>query len=111
VVCSVQAQKFSVQKQLRKRFQRFMVSSCNYNSLLLTVLHGMAREADRVEAMTQGEGAYAAQGATCVERSHFEERAGDYNVAAAVEPFYASALFREAGYSLSDDGQSIVRSR
>ena len=71
----VQAQKFSVQKQLRKRFQRFMVSSSDYNNLLLTVLRGMAREADRLDALTRGDADYEAPAQVTVDKGRFEERA------------------------------------
>jgi hypothetical protein len=71
----LQAQKFSIQKQLRKRFQRFMVSSSDYNNLLLTVLRGMAREVDRLHALTQGNAEYEAPAEVSVDKTRFEERA------------------------------------
>lgn len=71
----VQAQKFSIQKQLRKRFQRFMVSSSDYNNLLLTVLRGMAREVDRLDALTRGDADYEAPAEVSVDKTRFEERA------------------------------------
>jgi hypothetical protein len=71
----LQAQKFSIQKQLRKRFQRFMVSSSDYNNLLLTVLRGMAREVDRLDVLTRGDAEYEAPNEVSVSRARFEERA------------------------------------
>lgn len=50
----VQAQKYSVQKQLRRRFQRFLAAAGDYHHLLLTLLRGMARDAERTAALAAG---------------------------------------------------------
>lgn len=102
---AVQAQKFSVQKQLRKRFQRFMAAQSDYNNLLLTILRGMAREASRMAAMTQGDHAAAAE--VQIDRGRFEERAADYSIT-AVDQFYECKLFQENGFNLAEDGGRIV---
>lgn len=104
----MQAQKFSVQRQLRKRFQRFMASQSDYNNLLLTILRGMAREATRLAAMTAGDGAPAAE--VQIDRGRFEERAADYSIT-AVDQFYECPLFRDNGFNLADDGGRIVMAR
>lgn len=104
----VQAQKFSVQRQLRKRFQRFMASQGDFNNLLLTILRGMAREASRMVAMTQGD--IEAPAAVEIDRSRFEERAADYSIT-AVDQFYECPLFQENGFNLAADGGRIVMAR
>jgi hypothetical protein len=43
----LQAQKYSVQKQLRRRYQRFMSERGDYNSLLLTILRNLVSAARR----------------------------------------------------------------
>jgi hypothetical protein len=101
-----QAQKFSVQKQLRRRFQRFIAEQGDFNSLLLTVLRGMVREAHRTAAMAAG-GAVEPSATVLVDRGRFEERAAEYAIT-NVEPFYSSAMFADQHFSLSDDGTSIV---
>lgn len=101
----VQAQKHNVQKQLRKRFQRFMAAQSDYNNLLLTILRGMARDSARLAAMTAGEA--DAQAEVAIDRGRFEERAADYSIT-AVDQFYECSLFRENGFNLADDGGRIV---
>eukprot|EP00892_Ulva_mutabilis_P011114 jgi/Ulvmu1/8375/UM042_0081.1 len=101
----IQAQKYNVQKQLRRRFQRFMAAQSDYNNLLLTILRGMGREAARMAAMTHGE--VQAQGEVEIDRGRFEERAADYCIT-AVDQFYECTLFRENGFNLAEDGGRIV---
>lgn len=55
-----------------------MVSSSDYNNLLLTVLRGMAREADRLDALTRSEAEYEAPAEVKVDKTRFEERAQVY---------------------------------
>jgi DNA replication licensing factor MCM2 len=107
--CTTQAQKFGVQKQLRKRFQRFLVTQGDYHNLLLTILRGMAREADRLAAMTAG-GAYEPLGAVIVDQERFEERAQDYAIT-NVEAFYTSPLFLQNKFSVDDEHAQIVMAR
>jgi hypothetical protein len=95
-----------VQKQLRRRFQRFLAEQGDYNQLLLTILRNMVRDADRAAALAAG-GLQAPSAEAHVVRSRFEERAQEYQVT-DVDAFYQSPLFAEHGFRVSDDGAHIV---
>lgn len=105
----MQAQKYSVQNQLRRRFQRFMSQQGDFHHLLLTILRNLARDADRAAALAAGGLAAPAPEARVV-RERFEERAAEYQVA-DVAAFYESALFVEHGGRLHEDGVHIVLAR
>lgn len=102
----VQAQKFSVQKQLRRRFQRFMAEQGDYNSLLLTILRGMVRDAERAAALAAS-GLAPAAAEVRVSKERFEERAQEYDIA-DVDAFYNSAMFAEHKFSIAADTAHIV---
>jgi hypothetical protein len=102
----LQAQKHSVQQQLRRRFQRFLAEQGDYNQLLLTILRNMVRDADRAAALAAG-GLQAPSREVHVVRSRFEERAQEYQVA-DVDAFYESSVFAEHGFRLSDGGAHIT---
>jgi hypothetical protein len=104
-----QAQKYSVQKQLRRRFQRFMAEQGDYNSLLLTILRNMVRDADRNAALAAG-GLHEPRGPILVAKDRFEDRAQEYQIN-DVDAFYRSKLFSEHRFSFDEDESHIVMTR
>ena len=105
----MQAQKYSVQKQLRRRFQRFMAERGDYNNLLLTILRNMVRDAERAAALVAG-GIAAAGVAVSVDKERFEERAQEYQIN-DVDAFYRSTLFSEHRFAVDEAAARIVMAR
>ena len=103
----IATQKLSVQKALRRKFRRFIVSPADYAALALLRLQECLRDARRVEAVTgvQEDGAHYV-----VPVRQLEERCRELDIL-DLQPFFASPTFRDAGFTLSLDRQRVLLAR
>ncbi len=105
----VSTQKLAVQKALRRKFARFLVSRADFNALALFKLRECVRDARRVEALTgRGGGAGGGAGGAhwAVPVRQLEERCRDLDIV-DLGPFLASAEFKAAGFELAEGGATI----
>lgn len=86
-----------------------MAEQGDYNSLLLTILRNMVRDADRNAALAAG-GLHQPQGPVLVGKDRFEERAQEYQIN-NFDAFYRSKLFSEHRFSFDEDKSHIVMAR
>ncbi|GAB4814991.1 hypothetical protein N2152v2_002037 [Parachlorella kessleri] len=103
----ISTQKLSVQKALAKKFRRFMTAKADFDQLALYKLQECLREERRMEQVTgQVEDAQY----FTVDVRKLEERMREMDVT-DLQPFFASAVFGEAGFQLTDDRRSIRLAR
>lgn len=107
----ITAQKFSVRRQLRRSFAKFLSSGEDRAHLLLHILQGMMRNEQiyqTVRLRQRGQGLDAIDDLE-VPLSEFEGKARERRIYDVTE-FCSSEAFRDAGYLLDIDRQVISRS-
>ena len=103
----ISTQKLSVQKALRRKFRRFVVTKADFDQLVLFKLQECARDARRVEQIT---GVEEDPSAYVVQVRQLEERCRDMDIT-DLAPFFGSRAFADAGFALSADGNSLRLAR
>eukprot|EP00887_Chlorella_sp_A99_P006785 scaffold2.g6785.t1 len=103
----VSTQKLSVQKALRRKFRRFIVSRADFDQLVLFKLLESLREVRRVEAIT---GVVEDPQNYVVPTRQLEERCRDLDIH-DLQPFFRSATFADAGFQLAHEGTIIQLAR
>lgn len=107
----ITAQKFSVRRQLRRGFAKFLSSGEDRAHLLLHILQGMMRNEQiyRTVRLRQRGRALDAMDMLEVPLAEFEGKARERRIYDVTE-FCNSEAFRDAGYILDNDRQMIIRS-
>ena len=103
----VSTQKLGVQKTLRRKFNRFIVTRGDFNSLVLFKLRECLRDNRQVEQIT-GQVEDAAN--YRVQVRQLEERCRDLDIY-DLAPFLTSREFSQAGFTLDEGGATILLAR
>jgi DNA replication licensing factor MCM2 len=103
----ISTQKLSVQKALRRKFRRFMVAKADFNQLVMFKLQECMRDARRVEQVT---GVVEDETCLTVAVRRLDERCRELDIL-DLQPFFESAAFADARFSLSEDGGVIRLAR
>ena len=106
----ISAQKFSVSRQMKKKFFKFTSGQKEPNELLLYVLHGLLRETVHFQKL-QLEQNIDSEPMTEARISvdDFETRARELQITEIGQPFYTSNEFRSNGFKLAADGTEILK--
>lgn len=99
----ISTQKLSVQKTMRRKFSRFIVTRADFNSLVLFKLRECLRDVRSVEQIT---GQVEDNTHYRVPVRQLEERCRDLDIY-DMAPFFASDDFRKSGFKL-DEGQATI---
>lgn len=103
----IATQKLSIQKALRRKFRRFIVTAADFDALVIFKLQECLRDARRVEALT---GIMDDPMYWKVLVRQLEERCRELDIY-DLTPFFASTSFAKAGFKLTHDKTSIILSR
>ena len=103
----ISTQKLSVQKTLRRKFSRFIVTRGDFNSLVLFKLRECLRDARNIEQIT-GQVEDAAN--YRIPLVQLEDRCRDLDIY-DLEPFMASEEFGKAGFRVDEHRSNILLSR
>ncbi|GAQ88362.1 DNA replication licensing factor MCM2 component [Klebsormidium nitens] len=103
----VSTQKFGVQKQMAKTFNKFLTFKKDYNELLLYVLRQLVREAARLAAML---GAGPPDGRTEVPLHDLQAKAAEYDIN-DLQPFFSSTQFSANNFTLDSERSLIIHER
>mmetsp|Transcript_25307 Transcript_25307/g.42404 ORF Transcript_25307/g.42404 Transcript_25307/m.42404 type:complete len:904 (-) Transcript_25307:420-3131(-) len=104
----IATQKYSVQRTLTRKFKHYLSFQQDFNALALDLLRSLVRETMRYEEV-MGRHWDLAKGVR-LKTKNFQERCREYDIADLV-PFYASPVFLDNGFSLTDDANTIVYTR
>ena len=96
----VATQKYSVQKQLQKRFSQYTSYQRDYNHLLLDALRRLMRETLQYEQVMGV--APGPDEPIRISVKHLEEKAREYDIL-DLQPFYDSAQFADDNFELHAD--------
>jgi DNA replication licensing factor MCM2 len=107
----IMAQKFSVQRPLRRQFMRYLNVGTDLGALLLMKLREIVRERDALDFVRSPVGADAVLGGRLeVKLGELEERAARHGIERRhVLEFLGTAAFRDAGFTYSADRRLVVR--
>ena len=108
----ISAQKFGVQRALRRQFTRYLDADVDMNQLLLNSLRAIVRERQALEFVRTGRASRAAAAeapAVDIPAIELEERASRHNISRQqIEAFFASQAFRNAGFVWDRDRRIIA---
>jgi DNA replication licensing factor MCM2 len=103
----VSTQKLSIQKVMRRKFSRFIVTKGDYNSLVLFKLRECLRDARSIEQIT---GQIQDKDYYNIPLRQLEERCRELGIA-NLAPFMQSSEFTKAGFEFASDGNMIRLAR
>ena len=104
----IQAQKFSVQRSLRRHFMQYISYNKDDNVLLMHVLQGLVKDANEYVSMSQSlsQGADDEDNVIEIDIEHLESRAKELNIH-NLKTFFKSHGFRNGGFQL-DRARGVV---
>lgn len=106
----INAQKYGVQRALRRQFTRYLDAGVDMNQLLLNNLRAIVRERQALDYVRSGSvrHEYDMPDAIDVRVSELEERAGRHGISKQqLEGFLQSAVFRNAGFAYHKERRII----
>lgn len=103
----ISTQKLSIQKALRRKFSRFIVTRGDFNSLMLFKLRECLRDVRNIEQIT---GQVENTSHYRVPVRQLEERCRDLDIY-DLAPFFESGEFSKAGFVLEEGGATILLKR
>ena len=103
----INAQKFSVQRSLRRQFTRYLDADVDHTQIILATLRNIIRE-NQTFAHVSGRGRDGVLDATDIKVDELEARVSRHGIARReLEMFWASAAFKEANFSIDRERSTI----
>ena len=108
----INAQKYGVQRALRRQFTRYLDAGVDMNQLLLNSLRAIVRERQALEFVrtgsSRGSAPHDMPDAVDIPAGELEERAARHGISRQqMESFWAAAAFKNAGFSYNRESRMI----